>query len=373
MTTAAILIDLALPLPRFTLRVRTELPGGVTAVMGPSGSGKTSLLEAIAGLRRGASGTVAVAGEWLLDTSRGVALPPEKRHVGYVPQDSALFPHLTVLGNVRFGARADAAAVDAAVDTLELRPLLERRPRSLSGGERQRVALARALATRPRLLLLDEPLAALDVSLRERVLPWLLRVRDAWSLPCLYVTHNVGEALAAASRLIVLRDGQVDTEGEPRARLGSSALVAEAQAGIENLLPGVVVAHDAPAGITRVRTEQGLDVAVTLAAERKIGSPLTLAIRAEDVLVVKGPVSGLSARNVYAAQLVAIERTGVDVTLRCVLEGRCGELFVRITPAAVEALGLSSGIAIWLAVKSHSVTLLRGGDESAIEGAVPGG
>lgn len=351
-------IDLTLLLPRFALRVEVKLPPGVTAILGPSGAGKTSLLESVAGLRPRATGRVAVGGETLLDTGRGVSLPPEKRRVGYVPQDSGLFPHLSVLGNVRFGGRADGKAVDAAIDTLEIRPLLDRAPATLSGGERQRVALARALATRPRLLLLDEPLAALDVQLRDRVLPWLLRVRDEWALPCLYVTHNVGEALAAASHAVALRDGRVEAAGEPRALLGTAALATEAEAGIENLLAGHVVSHDPAGGITRVRTVAGLDVAVTLSAERPVGAPLTLAVRAEDVLVAAAPVGGLSARNAYAGRLLAIERTGVDVTLRCVLDTGGAEVLARITPAAVAALGLSAGGPVWLAVKSHSIRLI---------------
>ncbi len=359
MSGPAVEIDIALPLPGFELRVQADLASGVTAVMGPSGSGKTSLLETIAGLRRRARGRVAVGGELLLDSSRGFSLAPERRRVGYVPQDAALFPHLSVHDNVRFGARADAAAVEAAIDTLELRPLLGRDPRSLSGGEKQRVALARALATRPRLLLLDEPLAALDVQLRERVLPWLMRVRDEWSLPCLYVTHSVGEALAAARHALLLRDGRVEARGEPRSLLGSAALVGEAQeAGIENLWPGRVEAHDAVGGVTRVRTADGLEVAVALVADRPAGSSVTLALRAEDVLVADAPVAGLSARNVYVARIDSLEATGVDVTLRCTLEVGAGELLARVTPAAVRALGLEAGRAVWLAVKSHSIRLL---------------
>jgi molybdate transport system ATP-binding protein len=352
-------IDLTLPLHRFALRVRETLPGGLTAILGPSGAGKTSLLESVAGLRRAATGRVAVDGEPLLDTARGVALPPEKRRVGYVPQDSGLFPHLSVLGNVRFGAPADRSAVDAAIETLEIRPLLDRRPATLSGGERQRVALARALATRPRLLLLDEPLAALDVRLRDRVLPWLLRVRDEWALPCLYVTHNVGEALAAAAHALTLREGRVEAAGEPRALLGGLAS-AEAEEAIENLLPGHVVSHDGAGGITRVRTASGLDVAVTLSPENPVGAPVTLAVRAEDVLVAVAPVVGLSARNVYAGRILSIERTGVDVTLRCGLDPGGVEVLARITPAAVAALGLRAGGPVWLAVKTHSIALLGG-------------
>jgi len=350
-------LDIALPLAALDLRVAAALPGGVTAVMGPSGAGKTSLLEAIAGLRPRARGRVRVGDETLLDSARGIDLAPERRRIGYVPQDSGLFPHLTALGNVRYGARADRAAVDAAIDTLELRPLVQRRPASLSGGERQRVALARALATRPRLLLLDEPLAALDPGLRDRVLPWLLRVRDEWKVPCLYVTHGVGEALAAARHALVLREGRVAAQGDPRALLGAPALADEASAGIENLLPATVAGHDEAGGITRVRTAEGLEVAVTLAPARPLGAAVTLAIRAEDVLVASGPLPGLSARNACAGRVLAVERPGVDVLLRCGLEGG-GELLARITPAALDALGLATGSPVVLAVKSHSIRLL---------------
>jgi len=353
----AVELDLALPLAELELRVAAALPGGVTAVMGPSGAGKTSLLEAIAGLRPRAVGRVVVSGETLLDSGRGVSRPPERRRVGYVPQDAGLFPHLSALGNVRFGARADGPAVDAAIETLELRPLLDRRPASLSGGERQRVALARALATRPRLLLLDEPLAALDPGLKERVLPWLLRVRDAWGVPCLYVTHGVGEALVAASHALVLRAGRVAASGEPRALLGAPALEEEAREGIENLLPARVLAHDPAGGITSVHTAAGLDVAVTLAPARAVGSAVTLAIRAEDVLVASGPVPGLSARNACTGRVVSIERPGKDALLRCALDGG-GELLARVTPAAVSALGLAPGAPVVLAVKSHSIRLI---------------
>ncbi len=180
-------LDFRLPLAPFTLDVSARLEGNAVAVLGPSGSGKTSLLEVIAGLRRGAAGRVALDGQVFLDSESGRFLGPEERRIGYVPQDSLLFPHLDAAGNVRFGLKRGAGekTFAEAVSILEITPLLSRYPATLSGGERQRVALARAVATEPRLLLLDEPLAAVDVELKGRILPYLLRIRDEKRIPFL--------------------------------------------------------------------------------------------------------------------------------------------------------------------------------------------
>jgi molybdate transport system ATP-binding protein len=352
-------VRIELPLPRFRLRVDVRLGTGVTALMGPSGSGKTSLLEVLAGLRPAVRGRIGLDGDTWLDSAVGVRVPPEGRRVGYVPQDAGLFPHLTVRGNVRFGVRPDEAAAETAIDTLEIRPLLGRHPVSLSGGERQRVALARALATRPRLLLLDEPLASLDAALRGRVLPYLMRIRDEWKVPCLYVTHNVGEALAIAEHLVLLRDGVVESEGPPAELLSAPGVVREAEGGLENLVSGRIVAHDPLGGVTTVEVANGVRVSIPLAPERAVGSPSTLTIRAEDVLVAVEPIRGLSARNVYEARVEALERTGVDVTLRCSIGQAPGARWLaRLTPAAVEALRIGPGSAVWLAVKSHSIRIV---------------
>jgi molybdate transport system ATP-binding protein len=353
-------IDLELPLASFALRVAARLEAGVTAVMGPSGSGKTSLLESVAGLRRGAKGRLALDGRVLLDSATGVGLAPEARQVGYVPQDAGLFPHLSAQANVRFGARADAAAVASAIATLEIGGLLERYPASLSGGEKQRVALARALATRPRLLLLDEPLAALDVGLRERILPYLLRVRDEWKTPVLYVTHNVGEALALSSRVLLLREGRVEATGAPFELLATPAMASAAQPGVENLFSGRVRGHDLEGGVTIVDLASRQSLSLPLAAALPLGSAVTVAVRAEDVIVAKRAPEGLSARNLFEVRIAAISRAGADVSLRCAPPGGEGPLdwVVRVTPSAAASLGLAVGQAVFLAVKSHSVRLL---------------
>jgi molybdate transport system ATP-binding protein len=352
-------VAVELALARFTLGVQLELARGVTALMGPSGSGKTSLLEAVAGLRPKAHGRIVVDGNVWLDSKARVNLSPNARRVGYVPQDAGLFPHLSVRDNVRFGVR-DPAAAESAMDTLGIRDLASRHPASLSGGEKQRVALARALATRPRLLLLDEPLASLDAALRQRVLPYLIRIRDDWQVPCLYVTHNVGEALAVAERLVVLLDGAVQADGRPSTLLAVPAVSRETASGLENLIRGRIASHHEAQGVTRVDPGGGAFLAVPLCLERAIGDEVTLAIRAEDVLVAVQPVEGLSARNVFEARVTALERTGIDVTLQCrpAASEPGSTWFARVTPAAVEALGLASGSRVWIAVKSHSVRVV---------------
>jgi len=348
-------LDVEVPLASFTLRVKTSLEEGLTAVMGPSGSGKTSLLEAVAGLRARTRGLIRVGGAVLLDSDGGLDLPPEKRRVGFVPQDGGLFPHLTVWGNISFGSRVEAVRLEATLDTLRIRHLLPRYPGSLSGGERQRVSLARALATDPRFLLLDEPLAALDPALRGRLLPYLMRIRDEWKVPFLYVTHHVGEALRLAGHVLLLREGRLEAEGPPLDLLPSLSQTGETEAEIENLLPGTVLSHDEVGGITRIQVSGGPIVTIPWAPGEALGSSIVLAIRAEDIVVSLSFSDELSARNIYPARILLVERMGRDVTMRCSLEGSRSLWLVRVTPSAVDSLGLGPGKPVWLAIKSHSV------------------
>lgn len=205
------LTNIFLPLASFDLRFADlELSRRVTAISGASGAGKTSLLELIAGLRRPKSARIELDGEILIDTDAAIRLPPEKRAIGYVPQDLALFPHLNVEQNIYFGGHGGADIGESRViDTLQIGALLKRRVTEISGGEQQRVALARALLSCPKLLLLDEPLGSLDPDLKAKALPLLCKVRDEFSIPMVYVTHDATEAAAIAEEIVTVEKGTV--------------------------------------------------------------------------------------------------------------------------------------------------------------------
>ena len=206
-------LDFTLHQGAFSLEIDQQLTSGITALFGPSGAGKTTILDAIAGLRRPSRGVIAIGERVLfqtIDKSRHIDLPPHQRHVGYVPQDVALFPHMNVRRNVLFGRRAgQRLELETVVTMLEIGDLLDRRVPDLSGGERQRVALARALMSAPELLLLDEPLAAVDVERRRRILPYVLRVRDELRIPVIYVSHDRDEVDRIANRVLVMENGRL--------------------------------------------------------------------------------------------------------------------------------------------------------------------
>ena len=211
----AITLDFSLRQGDFALEVHERVEARVVALFGPSGAGKTSVLESIAGLRTPRSGVIRIGSRTLFDADAGVALPSHQRRVGYVPQDLALFPHLSVRRNILYGAAARSdGELEPVVALLELEPMLGRAVTALSGGERQRVALARALMTAPELLLLDEPLAALDTALRDKVLPYLVRIRDQMGVPMIYVSHTEAELWAIADWVVVLEGGRVTRTGK---------------------------------------------------------------------------------------------------------------------------------------------------------------
>lgn len=205
-----IVLDFRLVQGAFTLDITAQLDRPITALFGPSGAGKTTVLDAVAGLRTPASGSIRINDRVVFDSDGSVNVPAHSRHVGYVAQDVALFPHMSVRRNVLYGRRkGQKLSLDTVTRMLEIEPLLDREVPQLSGGERQRVALARALMSAPELLLLDEPLAAVDVERRRRILPYLERVRDQMRVPIVYVTHDHAEAAQLADEVLLLEQGRI--------------------------------------------------------------------------------------------------------------------------------------------------------------------
>lgn len=339
----------------FALDAAFRGEAGVTALFGPSGCGKSTILAAIAGLLRPQHGRVVLEGEPLLDTPRGHALPPERRRAAVVFQDARLFPHLSVATNLRFGLRraprdATGPSFEEVVELLGIGHLLARRPRALSGGETQRVALGRALLARPRLLLMDEPLAALDAPRRAEVLPFLARLRAAARLPILYVTHALDEVDALADRLVLLEAGRVLAEGpvEEIAARTDLPLAARRDAGV--LLPCAVRGHDPGRGITRLGFAGGV-LAVAL-REEPPGTALRLRVRARDVAVARSRPEDISIHNILPCTLRRIlpATTPHDALLE--LDAGGTTLLARVLRDTVTRLSLAPGDALFALVKA---------------------
>jgi len=220
----AITLDVTLRQQAFELQVRDSASVEVLGIFGPSGSGKTSLLETIAGIRTPDAGEIRVGDRVLFSSASRINLPARDRRIGYVPQDALLFPNLDVSGNIDYGIRETAASLRSTlVEILDLEPLLQRRVQKLSGGEKQRVAIARALMTQPAVLLLDEPLAGVDRARRERILPYVLRIRRDLHVPLVYVTHDEAELNAIADRVLMMAAGRIVRHGPPHSTLQTSS------------------------------------------------------------------------------------------------------------------------------------------------------
>ncbi|MBC8144938.1 MAG: molybdenum ABC transporter ATP-binding protein [bacterium] len=365
---APLAVSIRLSLDRFTLDVDVETTHRVTGVFGVSGSGKTSLLETIAGLRRDAVGRVAFGETIWLDTRARVRMPPEKRGIGYVPQDSLLFPHLDVRDNLRAGrARAIASGHDfddifeTAVRVLDIGALLDQNAATLSGGERQRVALGRALCSGPRLMLLDEPLASLDVALRRKVLPFLYRVQSQFALPMLVVSHNPVEVMALCDDLIVLRDGKVIARGEPRQVLTRPEVFPLAeQEGYENVLPATVVEHRVETSIVRLGTNADGPTLTVPRASTAVGGSLLVSIAANEIMLALERPRLLSARNIIAARVESVQPIGGLRLITASITGDSPPIVAEVTADAVEELHSAPGTELFIIVKTPAVTLYEG-------------
>ncbi len=350
----ALSVDIKLALKGFSLEVvhAFEL-GGITALFGASGAGKSLLLRVIVGLEDSARGQVSFDGEpW---QGKGPFVPTAQRGVGYVFQDSRLFEHLDVAGNLNFAAkRSGSQAFDTVVKTLDLQPLLSRRVTALSGGEKQRVAIGRTLLTEPRLLLMDEPLAALDHARKTRLLPYIARLPEAFGLPVIYVTHSVEEVTRLADRMVVLANGRVLAAGgvaDTLARLD----IAEASGKFE---AGSVVRAEVTGQNQRFRltdmTVAGQALSMPASAV-ELGTELRLRIRARDVAIAVGRPEGLSIRNVLRGKILEIEQEAETAFAEVLLDIGDGQrLRARITRASVAELGLAVDDIVFALVKSVS-------------------
>jgi molybdate transport system ATP-binding protein len=353
-----ILKNISLPLAPFTLEVDVEIHGRVTVIFGPSGSGKTSLLEVVAGLRAARTAFIQLDDWVLTDVARGVFVPIRQRGVGYVPQDLALFPHLSVRQNLLYGRKSgrDKERVfpfERIVEILEIQPLLQRGVTQLSGGEKQRVALARALLAAPRLLLLDEPLASLDLKLKMRILPYLARVRDEFRIPMLYVTHDRLETLALADRMVVLVNGKIEQTGPVQEVFSRPASLAVADMlAVETILEGRIVKMDGELVTVAAGPTALVSAAQNLPANTR---EVYACIRAEDVMVLKGGDVPGSARNHLAAVVKSVAREGA--LMRVELD--CGfALAALLTKQACEELALQPGARVVALVKAPHIHLI---------------
>ena len=350
-------VDISHRLGSFMLEARFDSAGRLTALFGPSGSGKTSLINIVAGLVRPHKGQVAVDGRVLVDTEKGVFVPMHKRRIGMVFQDARLFPHMSVAHNLRYGRwfappAERYAQIAAVVDLLGIGHLLERRPARLSGGEKQRVAIGRALLASPRLLLMDEPLAALDDARKAEILPYIERLRDETKIPIVYVSHSVAEVARLASDVAVLTDGRIAAFGpatEIMQRL--DILPADARGEGGALLETAVAHHDERFGMTVLASPAGeirvprLDLAA--------GAPVRLRIRARDVIVATERPRGLSALNVLAGRVTALD-PGEGATVGVRMDCNGVPVLARITEQSRQALALRPGLEVFAVVKAVS-------------------
>jgi len=344
----------------FTLDATIEVPTpGTIALFGRSGCGKTTLVNIIAGLLQADRALVDLDGVVLEDSRVRTRVPVERRRIGYVFQDSRLFPHLDVTSNLRYGEhRAPPGGrivqFDHVVQLLGLGGLLARRAFELSGGERQRVALGRALLSQPRLLLLDEPLAALDAPRREEVLPYLERLRDRFAIPMVYVSHRFEEVLRLASHVVVMDQGRVAVQGpiDIVSRHAALRSIVGDDDAIGSVLNGSIAATDPLTGLATVRVGDG-QLHVTL-RDATPGAAVRVQLLARDIILATQPVDGLSVRNRIQGTIVHILAEDEDTNLVEVDIG--GQVVLsRLTRAACMALALREGLSVWVLVKAVSI------------------
>lgn len=342
----------------FTLDADFKSDARLTALFGRSGAGKTTVINMIAGLIRPDAGRVVVKGEVLVDVARGIFTPKHRRRVGYVFQDARLFPHLNVRQNLLFGrwfARSEPGGMDLdqVVALLGLETLLKRRPEGLSGGEKQRVAIGRALLARPRLLLMDEPFAALDETRKNEIFPYMERLRDETDTPIVYVSHALREVARLAGAIVLMDQGKVTSVGAPAALMAQVGRIHDG-----SVLQGEVIALDPDFGLSLLRTPAGLLRVGGLALP--VGSTTPVHVPASSVLISREKLVGVSALNQLAARIAAIDPPRADEPHQRLVRLDCGgaSLLARLTAKSVAELELAPAQDVFAIIKSVSLNAI---------------
>jgi len=369
---AGLRIRLRLPRAGFTLAVDLCLPAtGITVLFGPSGSGKTSVLRAVAGLDRAQDACVALGDEVWQDDRRGLWTPPHRRPLGYVFQEASLFDHLDVMGNLRYGLdRASRgqgpkglegsgrgpdpqASLQQAIALLGIEHLLQRSTQALSGGERQRVAIARAWASQPKLLLLDEPLSAVDTARRQDILPWLERLRDEAQIPMLYVTHSADELARLADQVVVLNQGQVRAQGPVSQVMGDAQGPLAAGEEAAALVEALIVERDPQWHLSRADFEGGQ--LWLRDSGQPVGRAVRLRVLARDVSLATEQPHGLTVQNVVPGVVESLSEG--EHPSQLLVAVRCGptRLLSRITRRAAHERALQPGVPVWAMIKAVAV------------------
>ncbi len=338
-------IDIKALLDQFELQAKFEAAGGITALFGPSGAGKTSLIRLIAGLETPNSGSVRISGRTLFDNVHGVNLPPRSRRVGYVFQDAKLFPHINVKHNLTYsrwaGRRSGTIKIDKVCKVLGIEALLQRMPEKLSGGERQRVAIGRALLSDPSVLLLDEPLSALDIGRKLEILPFLEEVRDEFGVPMIYISHSVDEVTRLADHLVIMKNGTVSAYGAIEDVLRNLEIRGSGDA-LEagSLISGSCSGFDNELGLAQIDVDGQLVYLPISAID--IGKPLRLRIKANDVALALSKPDDTSIQNMLECKIIRLEKTGpshVEVSLMIGTQ----QIRSRITRKSAIDLALENG------------------------------
>lgn len=351
-------VDARLTRPRFTIDAAFESAAGITGLIGPSGSGKSTIIQMIAGLTHPTSGRIQIGPDVVLDKAARINLPPHRRGTGLVFQDAQLFPHLTVRQNLNYGARFakhrnDAITFDAVTAVLGIKHLVDRSPSTLSGGERQRVAIGRALLASPKILLMDEPLAALDLNRKLEILPFIERLRDEFAIPILYVSHSAEEIARLATTVIRLENGRVTAIGSPDDVLSGHPSASPANRfDALSTITASVAHHDATFGVTTLNHPGGT-VVVTGRIEPK-DHPVRIAIRATNVSLATTRPHGISIRTILSGHIKSIEESGPFALVTITLTGG-DQIAAYVTRLALHDLALTPSAPVIALIKSVAI------------------